>query len=154
MSCHDGILEIDKNIRQIAMSHLARREHTRFTLRKKLMQKGFLPHSVEAVLDSLIQKGLLNEERFCEMFIQKRVRQGYGPVRITAECRQYGLSNDIIFSQLPQNEEFWLAIINKIQGKKLPNTNKFSPQTQLREIRYLQYRGFTLEQIKKMQKTQ
>ncbi|KAF5282914.1 hypothetical protein FQR65_LT14114 [Abscondita terminalis] len=73
------------------------------------MQKGFLHQSVEAVLDMLIQQGFLNEQRFCEAFIQKRIRQGYGPIRISAECHQYGINNEIIFSQLPQDEELCMA---------------------------------------------
>ena len=79
---YDAVLEIDKNIYQIALDHLARREHTRFTLREKLVKKGFLHQSIEAVLDILTQQGFLNEVRFCETFIQKRIRQGYGPIRI------------------------------------------------------------------------
>lgn len=144
------VLEIDKKIHQIALDHLARREHTRFTLREKLMQKEFLHQSVEAVLDILIQQGFLNEERFCEAFIQKRTRQGYGPIRIIAECQQYGVSNDIIFSQLSQDEEFWLAAIQKILKKKFTPTRLLKEQ--LRQIRYFQYRGFKLEHIKKSQK--
>ncbi|WP_342147383.1 regulatory protein RecX [Rickettsiella endosymbiont of Aleochara curtula] len=140
------ILEVDKKIRQIALEHLARREHTRFTLREKLIQKGFLHQSVEAVLDSLIEQGFLNEERFCEAFIQKRIRQGYGPIKITAECHQYGINNDIIFSQLPQEEDFWLDAIQKILLKKFrPSQLR---KEQLRQIRYFQYRGFKLDQIK------
>jgi regulatory protein len=150
MSNSANILEIDKNIQQIALDHLARREHTRFTLRKKLMQKGFLHQSVDAILDILIQQGFLNEERFCETLIQKRIRQGYGPSRITAECQKYGISNDLIFSQLPQDEEFWLAAIQKILQKKFrPNC---LPKEKLRQIRYLQYRGFKLDQITVSQK--
>jgi regulatory protein len=140
-------LGIDKNIHQIALDYLARREHTRFTLREKLMQKGFSHQSVETALDILIQQGFLNEERFCEAFIQKRIRQGYGPVRITAECHQYGINNDIIFSQLPKDEEFWLTAIQKILKKKFRPSHL--PKEQLRQTRYLQYRGFTLDQIKK-----
>ena len=140
------ILEVDKKIHQIALEHLARREHTRFTLREKLMQKGFLHQSVEAVLDSLIEQGFLNEERFCEAFIQKRIRQGYGPIKITAECHQYGINNDIIFSQLPQEEDFWLDAIQKILLKKFrPSQLR---KEQLRQIRYFQYRGVKLHQIK------
>lgn len=141
--------EINKDLHQIALNYLARREHTRFTLREKLMQKGFLHQSVDAVLDILIQQGFLNEERFCEAFIQKRIRQGYGPIRIAAECKQYGINNDIIVSQLPQEEEFWLAIIQKISQKKFQSNPL--PKEQMRQRRYLQYRGFKLEQIKKVQ---
>ncbi|MEN9917103.1 MAG: regulatory protein RecX [Pseudomonadota bacterium] len=143
-------LEIDQNIRQIALSYLARREHTRLTLSEKLMQKGFLHQSVEIVLDILIQQGFLSEERFCEALIQKRIKQGYGPVRIIAECHQYGINNDLIFSQLPQDEEFWLAVIQKILEKKFRSSHL--PKELLRQIRYLQYRGFKPNQIKKSQK--
>lgn len=141
-------LEIDKNIHEIALNHLAKREHTRFTLREKLLQKGFSQQSIEAVLDILIQQGFLNEQRFCEVFIQKRIRQGYGPIRIRAECHQYGINNDIIFSQLPQDEESWLAVIQKILQKKFRASHQ--PKEKLRQIQYLQYRGFTLDQIKKV----
>lgn len=145
-----NVLEIDKNIHQIALNHLARREHTRFTLREKLMQKGFSHQSVETVLDILIQQGFLNEERFCEAFIQKRIRQGYGPLRISAECHEYGINNDIIFSQLPQDKEFWLATIQKILQKKFRPSHQ--PKEQLRQLRYLQYRGFKFDQIKSITK--
>ncbi|MGC1854422.1 MAG: regulatory protein RecX [Candidatus Aquirickettsiella sp.] len=146
MQPKNGVLEIDKKIHQIALEHLARREHTRFMLREKLMQKGFSHQSVEVVLDILTQQGFLNEERFCEAFIQKRIRQGYGPVRITAECHQYGVNNDLIFSQLPQDEEFWLTAIQKILQKRFrPN---HLHKDQLHQIRYLQNRGFKIVQIK------
>lgn len=145
-----NVLEIDKNIHQIALNHLARREHTRFTLREKLMQKGFSHQSVETVLDILIQQGFLNEERFCEAFIQKRIRQGYGPIRIIAECHQYGINDEIISSQLPQDKEFWLIAIQKILQKKFKQSSL--PKEQIHQIRYLQYRGFTLDQIKASQK--
>ncbi len=138
--------EIDNNIHQIALNYLARSEHTRLTLREKLLRKSFTQQSVESVLDILIEQGFLNEQRFCEAFIQKRIKQGYGPVRITAECHQYGLSKEIIFSQLPQDEEFWLVAIQKVLQKKFRANHQ--PKEQLRKIRYLQYRGFTHDQIK------
>jgi regulatory protein len=145
-----NVIKIDKRLQKIALDYLARREHSRFILREKLLRKGFLHHSVEAVLDVLTQQGFLNEERFCETFIQRRIRQGYGPIRIAAECKNYGLSNDIIFSQLSRDEKFWLAAIEKILQKKFLLSSL--PKEQLRQIRYLQYRGFTLDQIKASQK--
>ena len=138
--------EINNNIHQIALNYLARSEHTRLTLREKLLRKGFSQQSVASVLDILIEQGFLNEQRFCEAFIQKRIKQGYGPVRIAAEGHQYGLSKEIIFSQLPQNKEFWVVTTQKVLQKKFRTSHQ--PKEQLRKIRYLQYRGFTHDQIK------
>lgn len=117
MISNDTIKNNEK-IRQVALSYLAKSEYTRFTLREKLVRKGFLHQVVEAVLDSLAQQGFLNDARFCEVFITRRVRQGYGPIRIRAECRQYGISEEIITSQLQQDKEFWLTAINTVRQKK------------------------------------
>ncbi|EDP45830.1 regulatory protein RecX [Rickettsiella grylli] len=142
--------EIDKNIYHIALRYLAQKEHSRCTLRKKLIQKGFLQQSINVVLDNLSQQKLLDDVRFCESFIQKRIRQGYGPLRIIAECHQYGIADTIILDQLPQDETFWVAIIQKILKKK-SKSNDFL-KSPLRQIRYLQHRGFKLDQIKVSQK--
>lgn len=152
MNNNASFAEVDNNIRSIALSHLARREHTRFMLKEKLLQKGFLQQSVEMVLDILSQQGFLSDERFCEAFIARRIRQGYGPIRIVIECQKYGISDEIINAQLPQDEEIWLAIINKIRQKKF----SFGKQSQEkpRQIRYLLYRGFSLSQIKESQKVE
>jgi regulatory protein len=145
-----NVVEVDKNIRQIALNHLARREYTRFMLKEKLLQKGFLQQSVDVVLDSLSQQGFLNDERFCEAFIARRIRQGYGPIRIAIECQKYGISEAVINAQLPQDMEIWLAIIHKIREKKFSFCQQ--AQEKPRQIRYLLYRGFSLSQIKESQK--
>ena len=148
----NDIIKNNKKIRQVALSYLAKSEYTRFTLREKLLRKGFLHQVVEAALDSLAQQGFLDDARFCEVFIARRVRQGYGPIRILAECRQYGINEEIITSQLQQDEEFWLTVINAVWQKKKFSADNSSQQEQLRQIRYLQYRGFRLDQIKESQK--
>ncbi len=50
--------------------------------------------------------------------------------------------NDIIFSQLTQDEDFWLGAIQKILQKKFQPSHL--PKEQLCQIRYFQYRGFKL----------
>ncbi len=150
MSDNSSIVEVDKNIRPVALSHLARREYTRFMLKEKLLQKGFLQKSVEMVLDILSQQGFLSDKRFCETFIARRIRQGYGPIRIAMECQRYGISETIINAQLPQDEEIWLALINKIREKKFSSCKQ--SQEKPRQIRYLLYRGFSISQIKESQK--
>lgn len=143
-------VEADKKIYQIALNYLAKREYSRLMLKERLRQKGFLSQSIEIVLDILNQQGLLNDKRFCEAFIARRIRQGYGPIRIAIECQKYGISEAIINTQLPQDEEIWLAIIHKIREKKFSSCQQ--AQEKPRQIRYLLYRGFSLSQIQESQK--
>lgn len=154
MTNHGDELEISKKIHQIALNYLARSEHCRYTLQEKLLRKGFCRQTVAAVLDNLTQQKLLDDKRFCEAFIARRIRQLYGPVRIAAECRQYGIDEQLINAQLSKDETFWLAMINKLQQKKFLVKKKDKlQQAQLRQIRHLQQRGFTLTQIKESQKS-
>lgn len=139
--------EDKQKTRCAALSYLARREYSELMLQKKLLQKGFSAHSIQATLQQLIQEGLLNDERFCETFITNRIRQGYGPVRIALELRQQGVSEKTVTSQLQQNESVWLDCIKKIQQKKFSSSSG-DLKEKLRQLNYLQYRGFRLDQIK------
>lgn len=146
-SSAERIDEDNLKTRCAALSYLARREYSERMLQKKLLQKGFSPHSIQATLQQLIQEKFLNDERFCEAFITNRLRQGYGPVRIALELRQQGVSEETITSQLQQNESVWLDCIKKIQQKKFSSPSD-NLKEKLRQINYLQYRGFRLDQIK------
>ena len=143
----DSIHGDKKKIIHAALNYLARREYSELMLQKKLLQKGFSVHSIRAALQQLIQEGSLNDQRFCEAFITNRLRQGYGPVRIALELRQQGINEEIITLHLQANDSIWLDCIKKIQQKKFP-TPPSDLKEKLRQINYLQYRGFRLDQIK------
>ncbi|BBB14569.1 regulatory protein RecX [Candidatus Rickettsiella viridis] len=138
----------NSSAKSIALNYLSRREYTQLTLQKKLLQKGISAEIIKTVLQQLIQEGLLNDIRFCEAFIANRIRQGYGPVRIIAELRQQGVNEDTIIAQLQQNESVWLDCIAKMLEKKFSSSPE-NLKEKHRQIHYLQYRGFRLDQIKK-----
>lgn len=138
----------NQKIRYTALNYLSRREYTAFMLQKKLLQKGFTINGIKAVLQQLIQAELLNDVRFCEAFVANRIRQGYGPIRITVELRQHGVSEEVIITQLQQKESAWLNCIEKIRQKKFSLCPE-NLKEKYRQIHYLQYRGFRLDQIKR-----
>jgi regulatory protein len=68
-----------------AVALLARREHSRVELTRKLAAKGFPEDLIGATLDDLECSGTLAAARFAESFIRTRVAKGQGPTRIRAE---------------------------------------------------------------------
>jgi len=70
------------------MDLLARREHTRLELERKLADREFDSTVIGDVLDRLQEDGLLDEDRFIESFVRTRVGKGHGPARIQAELGQ------------------------------------------------------------------
>ena len=136
--------------RQTAIRLLARREHSRAELQQKLLARGFMQDVVTPLLNQLTEKNILSDRRFAENYIHYRTNKGYGPVRIGAELTQRGVDSDIIDELLNMQTEYWLQHIQTIKlkrfGKKIPQD--FNEQT--RQMRFLQYRGFTMEQIRRI----
>lgn len=74
------------------MDLLARREHGRVELTRKLRQRGASDELIGPELDRLAEEGLLSEARYLESFIRYRSSSGYGPARIREELGQRGLA--------------------------------------------------------------
>src|SRR5471030_3290053 len=83
-----AVLDTLVAVRRTAMDLLARREHGRVELTRKLRQRGALPEMIDTALDRLTEEGLLSESRYLESFVSYRARSGYGPLRIREELGQ------------------------------------------------------------------
>ena len=77
------------------MRFLARREHSRLELRRKLVAIAQEGDDVEAVLDELAAKGWLSDERFAEQSIRAKARR-FGPLKVAHLLRSRGLSDETI----------------------------------------------------------
>ena len=78
-------------VRRVAMDLLARREHGRVELTRKLRQRGAPAELIDCALDRLAEEGLLSESRYLDSFVSSKARSGYGPLRIREELAQRGL---------------------------------------------------------------
>ena len=85
-----------KEIRKKAMDFLARREYGQTELIKKLADKGFERRIVEQEVRILTEENLQSDERFSESFVQSRINQGKGPIRIRLDLGQRGISDAVI----------------------------------------------------------
>ena len=85
--------------RKIAFDILARREHSVFELREKLLAREFPPDEVEQTLDALIADGLLSEQRFIDSFLASYTRRGHGPLWLRAELERRGIAGAQVAEQ-------------------------------------------------------
>src|SRR5882724_7259685 len=81
-----------------ATALLRARDHAGAELAGKLRAKGFDPEPIAAVIAELRELGLINDARFAESFVRSHADRGQGPVRISGELRQRGLSQELIES--------------------------------------------------------
>ena len=75
---------------------MARREHSRLELQRKLKARGHDAAEVSGVLDELAERHLQSDERYVEVYVRSRAARGYGPQRIALELKQRGLAVEVV----------------------------------------------------------
>ena len=133
--------------RKKAMDYLARREHGRVELRKKLIKFGFDADISDDAIERLVDDGLQSDQRFTEAFIQSRINQGKGPTRIRADLSQRGVSDSVIEDGLYEAAQDWRALARDVRVKKFGAQQPKDFKEKARQMRFLQYRGFEHDQI-------
>jgi regulatory protein len=137
-----------KSLRQKALNLLARRDHTRVELSRKLSQHDFTADEIQSVLDQLQHEKLLNEERFAESYVTMRSNRGYGPERIRQELRERGVSDIVADRAIEVLSHEWLKIAASVRQKKFGSIVPEEYAARAKQMQFLVYRGFTMEQAK------
>lgn len=132
------------------MDLLARREHGRQELARKLRKRGAPAELIDEALDRLAEQGLLNEGRYLESYIASRARAGYGPMRIREELSQRGLSRSDIEQALNACGEDWTAHLHEVWRRKFSGRLPKDMKERAQQGRFLSYRGFALDSIGKL----
>lgn len=134
-------------VRRTAMDLLARREHGRIELARKLRQRGAPDELIGPVLDRLADEGLLSEARYLESFVRMRANAGYGPLRIREELAQRGLPRADIEQALQESGFDWNEQLRETWQRKFAGVMPSDMRERARQGRFLGYRGFSPEMI-------
>ena len=133
--------------RRVALGLLARREHSRLELERKLAARGFPPESIGSTLDELEESGALASARFTESFIRARADKGQGPVRIRAELVERGVDREQAAELLRAADIDWIAVASSVRDKRFGARRPRDFKERARQTRFLEYRGFDRGQI-------
>jgi regulatory protein len=134
------------NVRRACMAMLARREHTRKELFDKLLRKEFDKNDIDKTLDEFAQKDLQSDARFCDAFIRMRLRQGVGPVRIEREFDKRGVAVELARHYLDEYAAAFSKAVFAVWQKKYATWPKDFKE-KMKQMRFLQSRGFTTDHI-------
>ena len=129
------------------MDLLARREHGRVELMRKLRKRGAPEELIEAALQRLAEEGLLSEARYLESFVAYKARAGYGPQRIREELGQRGLARGDIDQALRDSGIDWFEQLRETWQRKFTGRLPVDTRERAQQGRFLAYRGYSLEMI-------
>jgi regulatory protein len=128
-----------------ALRHLARREHSRAELERKLAPRAESPEALAQLLDALAAKRQLSDERYAEARAHQLARK-YGAARIRQDLKAKGIDDDIA-GRIPAEGEAARAAAILARKYRTPAT---TPRERARRMRFLLQRGFSHDTIRRV----
>lgn len=137
-------------LRQRAVRLLARREHTRAELARKLAPLG-TEEEIASVLADLAASGLLSDARAASAYVRGNAAR-FGAARLRQTLRRKGVDGELIDAQLAQAElPDELARARDVWAKKF-SAAPADAREWARQARFLQGRGFSTDVIRRLLK--
>jgi regulatory protein len=136
LSCKDAAIHL-----------LSRRDHGQFELWQKLLTKGYGKEEIQTTLIFCLESNYLDDLRYAKSQIRQHVYKGHGERRIRQELQLKRVAETIVDQAMEEEPQDWfelarLAAEKKYKGVKANDRNEYAKQ-----VRFLQYRGYTFEQI-------
>jgi regulatory protein len=134
------------DLRERALRLLARREHSRAELDRKLEQAGFNHQDIAVLLDGFEEKNWLSDRRFAESWVADH-RERAGSVKLAYALRQRGVSDAVIEAVLGEQRGSELDRAREVWRKKFGAAPADAAE-KARQMRFLLGRGFSVGVIR------
>lgn len=130
-----------------ALRHLARREHSRAELARKLAPHTESREALDQLLNALEAKKQLSDERYAEERARQLSRK-YGAARIRHDLRAKGVADETAESMAAAAREGDLERARAILARKYRSCAT-TREERARRARFLQSRGFSYDIIRR-----
>jgi regulatory protein len=137
-----------QTLREQALAYLARREHSRYELFRKLERGGHASEEITTLLDEFQTKNWLSDQRFAESYVADH-RARSGSLKLAYELRQRGVPESTIQAVLTNQRYSELERASEIWQKKF-GSPPANAQEKARQLRFIQSRGFSPEIFRKL----
>lgn len=136
------------NLKRSALGWLGRREFSRHGMQQRLYRRfpSAEVDDVEEVLQWLEAQRYLDDERFGAMLIRYRVGRGQGPMRVRQALQAEKITAELIEQLLAEADIDWFAQAVDVHQRRFAYKFATEAKEKARQLRFLQYRGFTAEQ--------
>jgi regulatory protein len=134
-------------VRATAIGLLGRREYARGELGAALQRKGFEPQIVVEVLSELAGEGLLNDQRYADSLVRQLSGRGHGPLRVRQALQEAGIAAELIAAVVDSGAD-WHQLAAEARRRKFGAARPKSWPERARQMRFLQYRGFSTDHIR------
>lgn len=132
---------------QHAVCLLSRKDHSSNGMRRALHLLTDDGMAVEAVIARLCDNSYLDDQRMAENMVSRLLRKQYGPLRIRLELRQKSIEQDVADKTISRCNADWFQMASDSRRKKFGDERPTDTKEKIRQMRYLQSRGFSMDMI-------
>jgi regulatory protein len=125
---------------------LARREYSSGELSAALLRKGYTPEAASGALGLLQAERMLDDTRYAESLVRALTRRGQGATRIRQALAKAGIEPEGAEAALSSGPDF-AALAEDVRRRKFGAAIPRDWAGKARQMRFLQYRGFSSSQI-------
>lgn len=142
----DDILEAEERISvyNYGIYILARRAKSEYEIRLKMEEKGFHPPLIDNAIEKLKEKKYLDDEKYCQLFINYKINNNDGILKIKNALYHKGIDRKIIEEKIrdisPEDEEARAIIVGRKKLSSLRDEDKRKRMVKLSN--YLLGKGF------------
>ena len=135
----------EPSLKARALRLLARREHSRSELERKLAPHVAQGDDLESLLDDFLKRGWLSDVRFAEQSIRAKARR-FGPLKLAQQLRAKGIDEETIARGFRAAAADGQSSMESVWRSRF-GAPPADAHEKARQALFLQGRGFPLEQV-------
>ncbi|WP_099609423.1 recombination regulator RecX [Vibrio coralliilyticus] len=133
--------------KEAAIQLLSRRDHGEYELYQKLAMKGYEEEAIQEAVNFCLEHNYLDDLRYTKSQIRQHVYKGHGERRIRQELNQKRVSESVIEKAFEEEPQDWFELAKQTAEKKFKGVKAKDQKEYAKQVRFLQYRGYSFEQI-------
>lgn len=137
----------EQELYDYAVSLLAKKNYSSGDMHRQLARVTEKMDDVEHVLRRLTDNHYLNDIQSINYLIDKQIKKFHGPTRIKQELRQKGFPPALIEQEIEQSGVDWYELAKEARVRKFGDALPTEPKEKNKQIRHLQYKGYTMDTI-------
>lgn len=134
-----------QTLRATAFALLAKREYSKQNLQQKLIELGASAEDAEVLVEELAENQYQSDERMVGMVVRSQIKQGRGLARVKQALKKHHLDESLAEESLQEVD--WLQQAYQLKVRKFGTDISKDPKIKAKQIRFLQYRGFSFDII-------
>ena len=129
-----------------AVELLARRDYSSGELTARLRERGYAASAVHSVVSDLLEQRFIDDARYAMNRVSYQAGRGHGPLRIRRDLADLDIDPEQIQAALDAHD--WSQYARDVRVRKFGAEAPADWREKARQARFLQYRGFSADDIR------